>query len=308
MGWAGPAQPTGPGSAQNCWADFGPNWVGPISAHKLVFSSGPDPAQKAGLGQDQPGPSTRLAGPEQVWPSTRNQWGKLFPPHPRACRTNVLHVEGNAGHGNNMRGKERLPGAEEAVALVLLLLPEAVLWRRPVAASSGAAVPTTAPSGATVSHGATTFFPAVLAFSHVPSRFLAFLPLGLGFLVVISLFFSVFFSFFFLGFSLLFSPPFGSLSFRVFFLFSSFPLLFSAFLGSIYRGQGRCFLQLSRGAAGWSAIGRGCRGSVGGARWVVGHCVRSVGSRQERGAGKNFKKKHHFSLLPRCMFGGEEER
>ena len=24
MGWAGPAQPTGPDSAQNCWADFGP--------------------------------------------------------------------------------------------------------------------------------------------------------------------------------------------------------------------------------------------------------------------------------------------
>jgi hypothetical protein len=96
-----------------------------------------------------------------------------------------------------MRGKERLPGAEEAVALVLLLLPEAVLWRRPVAVSSGAAVPTTAPSGATVSHGAATFFPAVLAFSHVPSRFLAFLPLGLGFLVVISLFFSVFFFVFF---------------------------------------------------------------------------------------------------------------
>jgi len=24
MGWAGPAQPTGPDSAQKCWADFGP--------------------------------------------------------------------------------------------------------------------------------------------------------------------------------------------------------------------------------------------------------------------------------------------
>ena len=32
-----------------------------------------------------------------------------------------------------MRGKESLPGTEEAVALVVLLLPEAVLWRRLVA-------------------------------------------------------------------------------------------------------------------------------------------------------------------------------
>jgi len=89
MGWADPAQPAGPDSAQWCWADFGPKWIGPISTQnglgrsrpkKLIFSSGPDPAQKAGLGQDQPGPSTRLAGPEQVWPSTRNQRGGLFPP------------------------------------------------------------------------------------------------------------------------------------------------------------------------------------------------------------------------------------
>jgi len=81
MGWAGPAQPTGPDSAQKVLSRLSAQeWIGPISAHKLVFSSGPDPAQKAGLGQDQPGPSTRLAGPEQVWPSTRNQRGELFPP------------------------------------------------------------------------------------------------------------------------------------------------------------------------------------------------------------------------------------
>ena len=126
-----------------------------------------------------------------------------------------------------MRGKERLPGAEEAVALVLLLLPEAVLWRRPVAVSSGAAVPTTAPSGATVSHGAATFFPAVLAFSHVPSRFLAFLPLGLGFLVVISLFFSVFFRFFLLSVSLFFSVLLSGLSLFGFSFFFPPPLLLS---------------------------------------------------------------------------------
>jgi hypothetical protein len=40
-----------------------------------------------------------------------------------------------------------------------------------------------------------------------------------------------------------------------------------------------------------------CQGSVGGARWVVGHCVRSVGSRRESGRQK-FKKKLHFSFLP----------
>ena len=48
MGWAGPAQPTGPDSAQNCWAEFGPKWIGPISAQNK-YSSGPDPAQKTGL-------------------------------------------------------------------------------------------------------------------------------------------------------------------------------------------------------------------------------------------------------------------
>jgi len=214
-------------------------WIGPISAQKLIFSSGPDPAQKAGLGQDQPGPSTRLAGPEQVWPSTRNQRGELFSPHPPACRTNVLHAEGNAGHGNNMRGKERLPGAEEAVALGLLLLPEAVLWRRPVAVSSGVVVPTTAPSGATVSHGAATFFPDCscvfsrsLAVSSFPSSrcwvfgvsplfrliFSPILSFRFFFLRVISLFFSVFFLFFLLSVSLFFSvlPP-RLLFFLVFF-------------------------------------------------------------------------------------------
>ena len=60
MGWAGPAQPTGPDLAQKCWADFGP---------KQIFSSGPDPAQKAGLGQDPPGPD-------------QNGRGELISPHP----------------------------------------------------------------------------------------------------------------------------------------------------------------------------------------------------------------------------------
>ena len=81
----------------------------------------------------------------------------------------------------------------------------------------------------------------------------------------------------------------------LFFLFS-FPSLFSpfsplpssAFLASIYRGQGCCFLQLSWGSSRLGGHWRDCQGStplpgfLAGARWVVGHCVRSVGSRRER--------------------------
>ena len=119
MGWAGPAQPIGPGSAQKVLGRFRPNY------YYLLLG------QKTGLGQDQPGPLTRLAGPEQVWPSTRNERGELFSPPSPACRTNVLHAEGNAGHGNNMRGKESLPGAGRRCLAMSL----AVLWRRPVAVS-----------------------------------------------------------------------------------------------------------------------------------------------------------------------------
>ena len=133
MGWADPAQPAGPDSAQWCWADFGPKWIGPISAQKTDI-----------LFWARPGPEGR-AGPGSAWPINKTSWartslaqhkkptGGIISPHPPACRTNVLHAEGNAGHGNNMRGKESLPGAEEAVAPVVLLLLEAVLWRRPVA-------------------------------------------------------------------------------------------------------------------------------------------------------------------------------
>jgi len=55
MGWAGPAQPTGPNSAQICWADFGPKWIGPISAQKkIIFWARPGPEDRAG-----PGPAWR---------------------------------------------------------------------------------------------------------------------------------------------------------------------------------------------------------------------------------------------------------
>ena len=75
----GPAHPTGPDSVQNCWADFGPQWIGPSSAQNKN-SSGPDPAQKTRLGQDPPGPATKTGG------------GNYSPPAP-ACRTLiVLHA------------------------------------------------------------------------------------------------------------------------------------------------------------------------------------------------------------------------
>ena len=106
MGWAGPAQPTGPDSAPNVlgrfrpkmdWADLGPK--------KLLSSSGPDPAQKTGLGQDPPGPTIKTGG------------GNYFPPTP-ACRTLfVLHAEKKRKINAENEGEEELPGAEaKAVA------------------------------------------------------------------------------------------------------------------------------------------------------------------------------------------------
>ena len=104
MGWAGPAQPTGPDSAQNCWADFGPKWIGPISAQKRLFWARPGPEDRAGLspkllGRFRPtmdwaalGPKQKLfwarpgpedkAGPGSAWPSNQNGRGELFPPGP----------------------------------------------------------------------------------------------------------------------------------------------------------------------------------------------------------------------------------
>jgi hypothetical protein len=141
------------------------------------------------------------------------------------------------------------------------------------------------------------FLSSVIFYVFLSSRFLS----SFGSSSLSPLFFFVLFSFFLpslLSFLSLFF-----LSSLLSFLSLFFLPLVSAFLASIYRGQGRCFLQLSWGAAGWSAIGRGCRGSVGGARWLVGHCVRSVGSRRESGRQK-FKLKLPFLLLPRCVIGG----
>ena len=122
-------------------------------------------------------------------------------------------------------------------------------------------------------------------------------------LLLVSLFFRFFLSLssvffvlfsFFLPSLLSFLSPFFSPS-SVFCSQRSWPLFIEAKDAVFYSSQW--------GAAGWSAIGRGCRGSVGGARWLVGHCVRSVGSRRESGRQK-FKLKLPFLLLPRCVIGG----
>jgi len=100
---------------------------------KLISPSGPGPAQKAGLGQDPPGPTTKTVR------------GNYFPPTP-ACRTLfVLHAEKKKNKYKN-EGEEELPGAGEAMTCCV---------------SGGAVVPTTAPSVNTVSHvlpGSLLFF------------------------------------------------------------------------------------------------------------------------------------------------------
>ena len=108
MGWAGQAQPTGPGSAQNWWADLGPKktllgqtrprrqgWSGPPDwaglIPKMLGRFRPtmnwaelDPKQK--LFWARPGPEDK-AGPGSAWPSNQNGRGELFPPRP--CMQNA---------------------------------------------------------------------------------------------------------------------------------------------------------------------------------------------------------------------------
>jgi len=94
MGWAGPAQPTGPNSAQNCWADLGPKkniifWARPGPEYRAR----PDSAQKAGLGQDPPGPD-------------QNGRGELISPHP--CMQNAIRSacrEGKTNKNQNRGGR-----------------------------------------------------------------------------------------------------------------------------------------------------------------------------------------------------------
>ena len=107
MGWAGPAQPTGPDSAQNCWADLGPKWVGPISAQNkkhIIFWA-------------RPGPEDR-AGPGSAWPKPkRGRGGIIFPPPLHAERYSFCMQGTKRENKREGEGEEKLPGAEaEAVA------------------------------------------------------------------------------------------------------------------------------------------------------------------------------------------------
>ena len=131
-----------------------------------------------------------------------------------------------------------------------------------------------------------------------------------------SVFLSSVFFYVFLSSRFLFSFGSSSLS-PLFFLFFSFflpsllsffpPLLSSlpsAFLGSIYRGQGRCFfltalMGSSRLVGHWARLPR-----FGGWCAVGGRPLCPVGGLQARVAGKNSKKSNPFSLLPRCVIGG----
>jgi len=73
MGWAGPAQPTGPDSAQN-----GLGRSRPKKKLNILFWA-------------RPGPEDR-AGPGSAWPKPKRGGGNYFPPTP-ACRTLlVLHA------------------------------------------------------------------------------------------------------------------------------------------------------------------------------------------------------------------------
>ena len=139
------------------------------------------------------------------------------------------------------------------------------------------------------------------------SSFQLFLPLPM--------FWSSFFSS--LGFSLLSVFPLSLLCFFFCFLLllrplysllSSFSLrLFPPFLsvlGVLFIEPRAWLCWGAWGATGRSAIGHDCQGSaplllgfLAGARWVVGHCVRSVGSRRESGR-KKFKKSFTFPSSP----------
>jgi len=108
-----------------------------------------------------------------------------------------------------------------------------------------------------------------------------------------------------LGFSLLLVLSLSGLSlFGFSFLFSFFS---SAFLGSIYRGQGRCFLQLSRGAAGCRPLGAAAE-----VRWVVrGRWSAIVFGRwapgEREGPAKISKKSNIFPFFPAACSGGKKK-
>ena len=120
----------------------------------------------------------------------------------------------------------------------------------------------------------------------------------------------LFLCFFFFFFSSRFLSSFQS-SLLCFFRFLLLPPPFSllSVLGVLFIEPRAWLCCGAWGATGRSAIGHDCQGPppplgfLVGARWVVGHYVRSVGSRRESGRQK-FKKKLPFFLLPRNVIGG----
>jgi len=86
------------------------------------------------------------------------------------------------------------------------------------------------------------------------------------------------------------------------------PLLLLCWLLFIGPSEWPCAVEHGEQPAGrpWGATAKArppLLGFLVGARWVVGHCVWSVGSRRESGRQK-FKLKQNFFLLPRCVIGG----
>jgi len=224
MGWAGPAQ-NGLGRSRPKKRTSIPFWA-------------------------RPGPEGR-AGPGSAWPSNQNGRGELFSPHP--CMQNAIRSACRKGKKNEYRneGEEELPGAEEAVALVLLVLLEAVLV---LVLLEVEAVDSRTAAVALLLVAEREVLPPPLSSVSFPFRFLSFLLLlwfsfpPFSFLSVLSSSSPLSLSFGF--FVLLHSPLF----------FSFFPLspppVFSV-LWSIYRAKGRGFLWLhmgSKGCGGWSAI------------------------------------------------------
>jgi hypothetical protein len=103
-GWAGPNHWAR--LSPKLWADFGPNWVGPISAQKNIFFWA------------RPGPEDR-AGPGSAWPKPKRGGGNYFPPTP-ACRTLlVLHAGKEKEMNARMRRKVTWRGGGCASLAVL---------------------------------------------------------------------------------------------------------------------------------------------------------------------------------------------
>jgi len=278
------------------WANFSPK--------NLISPSGPGSAQKAGLGQDSPGPATKTGG------------GNYFPPTP-ACRTLfVLHAEKEKKNKTQEWGRRRVTwrggGGASLVCRLRWRCCGGGRWRCQAALWFQQQLQAVLLSP-TVQRRSSRFL-ADLLFSHVPSRFLAFLPLSVGFSVslssisvdflsyslssvffffrVLSLFFSLFFRFSPLFRFLLFPPP----------------VPFSAFLGSIYRAKGVAFYCSHGEQPAGRPLGATAKVRLSPVFWQVrGRPVCSVGGLQAREGPAKFKQKPLFSFFPAAMFGGKKK-